>query len=132
MGVKLATQKKQVKAKFSGENAAIWWCQYKILRRIQMSFFTFLKVLGIAAKFQVSKWHFCIHKKKWGVISPAHPLTPENTLLGIGLIELTDPFHTLNYKRSFWHYTLQIILHVFLLLIFVWNKSFLFWKMSRI
>ena len=53
MGVKLATQKKQVKAKFSGENAAIWWCQYKILRRIQMSFFTFLKVLGMLLSF---KW----------------------------------------------------------------------------
>ena len=66
MGVKLATQKKQVKAKFYGENADIWWCQYKILRRIQLSFFTFLKVLGIVAKFQVSKWHFCIHKKSEG------------------------------------------------------------------
>ena len=48
----------------------------------------------------------------------------QNTSAGIGLIELNEPFDTLNYKPIFKHYILQAILLIFLLFIFEWNKIF--------
>ena len=42
----------------------------------------------------------------------------------IELIELTEPSDTLDYNPFFKHCILLTILHVFLLLIFVWNKIF--------
>ena len=39
----------------------------------------------------------------------------QNTSVGIGLIELTEPSDRLNYKPLFKHCILQTILHVFLL-----------------
>ena len=51
-------------------------------------------------------------------------LRVQNTLVGIGFTELTVPFDTFNYRPFFKHCILQIILQVFLLLIFVWNKIF--------
>ena len=44
--------------------------------------------------------------------------------VGIGLIELTEPSNTLNYKSFFQHCILQTVLAIFLLFIFVWNKIF--------
>ena len=41
----------------------------------------------------------------------------QNTSMGLGLIELTEPSDTLNYKPFFKHCILQTILHVFLLFI---------------
>ena len=51
-----------------------------------------------------------------------HPLFPSvnrNALDGIEFIELTEPSDTLNYKQFFKHCILHIILHEFLLFIFV-------------
>ena len=48
----------------------------------------------------------------------------QNTSVRTGLIELTETSDTLNYKPFFKHCILQTILHVFLLLTFVWNKIF--------
>ena len=45
-------------------------------------------------------------------------------LVGIELIELTEPSDTLNYKPFFKHWILQNILHVFLFFIFAWSKIF--------
>ena len=56
--------------------------------------------------------------------TPCKRLQGQNTLVGIGLIELTEPSDTLNYKSFFKHCILQTTLHVFSLLIFVWNKIF--------
>ena len=51
-------------------------------------------------------------------------LGEQNTSVGIGLNEFAELFDTLNCKPFFKHYILQTILHVFLLCIFVWNKTF--------
>ena len=51
-------------------------------------------------------------------------LRGQNTSVGIGLIELTEPSDTLNFKLFFKHCILQTILHLFLLFIFMWNKIF--------
>ena len=73
-----------------------------------------------------------------GVISspPCQHLRGQNKLLGIGLTGLIEPSDILNYKLFFKHCTLQTIFHVFLLFIFVWNKTleqnFLFKKQSHI
>ena len=48
----------------------------------------------------------------------------QNMLVGIELIELTKPCNTLNYEWFFKHCMLQTILHVFLLFLSVWNKTF--------
>ena len=53
-------------------------------------------------------------------------LRDQNTSMGVEFIELTEPFHTLNYKSLFKHCILQSILRVFLLFIFVCNKIFCF------
>ena len=50
--------------------------------------------------------------------------TSQNKSVGIWLIEFTEPCDALNYNAFFKHCVLQTILHVFLLLIFVWNKIF--------
>ena len=57
-----------------------------------------------------------------GIISFSTPrmrLRGQNTLVGIELIELTEPCDTLNHKPFFKHCILQAILHVFLFFIFV-------------
>ena len=62
-----------------------------------------------------------------GVISPLRPrqrLRGQNKSVGIGLIELTEPSNTWNYEPFFKHCILQTILHVILLFIFVWTKTF--------
>ena len=51
-------------------------------------------------------------------------LRGQNTSVGLGLVELTEPSDILNYKPFFKHYILQTILHLFLLFIFVWKKIF--------
>ena len=56
--------------------------------------------------------------------TPCKRLCGQNTSVGIGLIELTEPSDTLNNKPFVNHCILQTILHVFLLFIFVWNKIF--------
>ena len=48
----------------------------------------------------------------------------QNTSLGIGLIELSEHSDTLNYKPFFKNCILQTVLHIFLLFMFVWNKTF--------
>ena len=50
----------------------------------------------------------------------------QNKLVGIGLIELTEPSGTLNYKPFFKHFILQTVLHVSLLFIFVWKTELYF------
>ena len=45
-------------------------------------------------------------------------------LVGIELIELTEPSDTFNYKPFLKHCILQAILHLFLLFTFVLNKAF--------
>ena len=60
----------------------------------------------------------------WGVISPFQRLRVKNMSVKIGLIELTEPPDTLNYKPFFKHCILQTILHEFLLFIFVWKIYF--------
>ena len=57
---------------------------------------------------------------------PSQVLRDQNVSVGIGLIELTEPSDTLNYKPFFNHCILQTILHIFLLLIFLWNIIFCF------
>ena len=59
-----------------------------------------------------------------GVISPFQRLRVKNMSVKIGLIELTEPSDTLNYKPFFKHCILQTILHEFLLFIFVWKIYF--------
>ena len=66
-------------------------------------------------------------KKMVGIISlPPYcqRLRDQDTLLGMGLVELAVPSEKLNYKPSFKHCILKTILHVFLLFIYVWNKIF--------
>ena len=58
------------------------------------------------------------------VATPCKQVSDQNTLVGIGLIEITEPSDTLNYKPFFKHCILKTILHIFLLFIFVWNKIF--------
>ena len=58
------------------------------------------------------------------VPTPCKQASGQNILVGIGLIELTEPSDTLKYKPFFKHFILQIFLRAFLLLIFVWNKIF--------
>ena len=54
--------------------------------------------------------------------TPCKRVKGQNTSMEIGLIELTEPSDTLNYKPFFKDCILQTILHVFSLFIFVWNK----------
>ena len=58
--------------------------------------------------------------------TPTHRLLLQDQimLIRIWLIELTEPYDTLNYKPLFKHCILQIILHVFLLFISLWSKIF--------
>ena len=51
-------------------------------------------------------------------------LRGQSTSVVIGLIKLSRPFDTVNYKLCFKHCILQKILHVFWLFTFVWNKIF--------
>ena len=62
-------------------------------------------------------------KKEWWVNFipiPRQQLRSQNTSVGMGLIELNEPFDTLNYQPFFKHCILYTILHIaFLLFIFV-------------
>ena len=93
------------------------------------SFFFFLKVcklLSVYAKFQVNQQQFSIHKKVRQASftpNPRQRLRGQNTLVGIGLIEHTEPTYTLIHA-IFKHCILQTLLHVFLFSILVWNKIF--------
>ena len=81
----------------------------------------------MSAKFQVNQWQHSIQKKMMGVISPPslrQRLRGQSTSVGIWLITPIEPSDPLNYKPLFKHCNLQIILHVLLLFIFVWNKIF--------
>ena len=60
---------------------------------------------------------------------PRRPVRGTDTLVGIELTELND---ILNYKLSFTHCILQTVLHVFLLLIFMWIKNLLLQQLSNI
>ena len=91
----------------------------------------------VSKKYQVPSQSVAVfypEKSMVGIISPQPRqwLLDHNTLVGIVLIELTEPSHTLNYKLFFKHCILQTILHVILLFIFVWNKILCSEKLSRI
>ena len=58
--------------------------------------------------------------------TPCTWLRGQNTLVGIGLIKLSEPCDTLNYKPFFKHCILKTILHIFSLFVFLWNKIFCF------
>ena len=57
-------------------------------------------------------------------LSPQSEITRSKYFGGIELIELTEASDTLNYKPVFKHCILDIVLLIFLLFIFVWNKIF--------
>ena len=57
-------------------------------------------------------------------LSPQSEITRSKYFGGIELIELTEASDTLNYKPVFKHCILHIVLFVFLLFIYVWNKIF--------
>ena len=57
-------------------------------------------------------------------LSPQSEITRSKYFGGIELIELTEASDTLNYKPVFKHCILHIVLLVFLLFVFVWNKIF--------
>ena len=57
---------------------------------------------------------------------PCQVLRDQNVSVGIVLIQLTEPSDTLNCKPFFNHCILQTILHIFLLLLFLWNIIFCF------
>ena len=56
--------------------------------------------------------------------NPCKQLWGQNTLVGVWLIELTEPSNPLHYKPFFKHCILHTILHVFLLLYLCETKSF--------
>ena len=53
---------------------------------------------------------------------PRKQLPDQNMSVGIGLMEVTEPSDTLNYKSCFKFCILQTILRIFLFFIFEWNK----------
>ena len=63
-------------------------------------------------------------KPKSNKNQPCKRLPGQNTLVGVGLIELAEPSDTMNCDPFFKYCILQFILHVFLLLIFMWNNMF--------
>ena len=69
-----------------------------------------------------------LYRKKYGGVNFTlilrQRLQGQNTSTGIGLIELTEPSGTLNYKPLFKYCISKSILHVFLFFIFVVNKIF--------
>ena len=71
-----------------------------------------------------------LYRKKYDgnifTTNPCQVLRDQNVSVGKVLIELTEPSATLNYKLFFNHWILQTILHIFLLLIFLWNIIFCF------
>ena len=62
----------------------------------------------------------------WDNFTPASCkwLQGQNMLVGLRLIEITEPSDTLNYKPFFKYWILQTILHVFLLFVFCGTKYF--------
>ena len=82
-----------------------------IFKKLLLLFWKFLNYLVCVPSF---KSYF----KKYGgdnfTLTPYKWLRGQNTLVGIGLIELTEVSDTLNYKPFFKYYILQTILHVFL------------------
>ena len=51
---------------------------------------------------------------------PCKQISGQNTLIGIGLIELTDPSETLNYESLFKHFVLQTIFTNYFTRIFIY------------
>ena len=56
--------------------------------------------------------------------APCKEWQDKNMSVRIGLIEFAKASDTLNYRTFFKHCILKALLHVFLLLIFLWNKFF--------
>ena len=56
----------------------------------------------------------------------SQPLRGQGALVAIRVIKLSEPSDILNYKPFFKQCILQTILHIFLLLLFVWNKIFFY------
>ena len=93
------------------------------------AFFKVFKLRSMCVKLQVNQQHFSIQEKVcWRLFYPhSHNrqwLWGQNTPVGIRLIELTQSSDTLNYKPVFKQCILQIILHIFVLFIFLCNKIF--------
>ena len=89
-----------------------------------IAFLKAFKLLSMCTKFQVNS--SSLSRNKYGGDNftpiPRKRLQDQHTsTVGIGLIKLTEPSDILNYKSFFKHCILKTILHVFLLLIFVWN-----------
>ena len=100
---------------------------YVIFKKFLSFLWWFLCYLVCAPSFKSINSNSLSRKKYNGdsfTATPCIVLRGQNTSVGTGLIELTEPSDTLNYKLFFKHCYLQTILHAFLLLIFVWNKIF--------
>ena len=87
-----------------------------IFRNFLIAFLKVFKLLNMCTKFQVNKQQFSTHK-----IYHEDNFTPtflnrvqgQNTLVGIGLIELNETSDTLNYRSFFKYCILQKFLRVF-------------------
>ena len=98
-----------------------------IFKKVLLLFWKFLSYLVCVRSFKSIYCSF-LSRKKYGnnfTRTPRKRLRGQNTLVGIGLIELIKSSDTLNYKPFFKHF-LKNILHIFLLLVFMWNKIFCF------
>ena len=103
-------------------------------RRIQFFLFFFCLLFCRILNYLVCVQSFksinsiSLYRKKYGgvnfTIILRQRLQGQNTSIGIGLIELTEPSDTLNYKPLFKYCISKSILHVFLFFIFVLNKIF--------
>ena len=96
-------------------------CQV-IFKNFLLLFGSFLSYLVCAPRFKSINSSSLSRKKYDGdnfIPTTRKRLRGQNTLVAIGLIELTEPSDTLNYQLYFKHCVLQSIFHVFLLFIFV-------------
>ena len=102
-------------------------CQV-IFKTIFWLFWKLLSYLVCVANFKSINKSYLSRKKYDGGYFQSHApmgiglIELSDTVVWMGLIELTEPSDTLNYKLFFKHCILQTILHVFFLFIFVWNK----------
>ena len=91
-------------------------------RHIQKVVFCFFESL------QVTYYVRQVSKYDWGNFTPTtcQQLGCQNVTVGIGSVELCDPFDTLNYKPFFKYCISQTISHVFLSFVLVWSKIICF------
>ena len=98
-----------------------------IFKKVLLLFWKFSSYLVCVRSFKSIYCSF-LFRKKYGnnfTRTPRKRLRGQNTLVGIGLIELTKSSDTLNYKPFFKHF-LKNILHIFLLLVFFVLKTELY------